>query len=68
MDWNGFLLNAKRKWQTNEEEFEEEFRKRRKDEEIDLTGYLSLISAAVILETKPKRKQRGKIYTIIFRL
>ena len=48
MDWNGSLLNAKRKWQTSEEEFEEEFRKRRKDEEIDLTGYFSLISAAVI--------------------
>ena len=33
MDWNTFLRSIKRKWESNEEEFEENYRKRKWDEE-----------------------------------
>ena len=33
MDWNKFLCSIKRKWESNEEEFEENYRKRKWDEE-----------------------------------
>ena len=33
MDWNKFLRSIKRKWESNEEEFEENYRKRKRDEE-----------------------------------
>ena len=61
MDWNKFLRSIKRKWESNEEEFEENYRKRKRDEEvIDQTGLLSTVSAAAILESTSKRKPRGK--------
>ena len=59
MDWNGFLRDVKRKWENNEKDCEEEWIKRRRVQEIDLTGVFSAISAAAVLEKK-ERKEKSK--------
>ena len=56
MDWNAFLYTMKRKWEISETEIEDEWMKRRKVEEVDMTGMFSAIAAAAVLEEKRERK------------
>ena len=56
MDRNAFLHTMKRKWEISETEIEDEWMKRRKVEEVDMTGMFSAIAAAAVLEEKRERK------------